>query len=481
MINHIDNIIPKFKTTPFKHQLDDYMSSRDSVWYAILWEMGLGKSKLLLDTASWLYSQGKIDGLLIIAPKGSYLSWVYDQVPDHLSDDIDYRIGYWSSSLKKNEEREAMEVLSPSTDALDIACVNIEALSHKRGALYCAKFVTTHRTLMCIDESTGIKSHKALRTKTALKLGKFAKYRRIMTGTPVTQSPLDLYSQCQFLEHGCLGFTSFFAFKNFYADIIQLRLGTRTFPKIVGFRNLEDLSQKLSKFSTRRLKSECLDLPDKLYETRYIEMTAAQQTMYETMRDLCVVQLESSIVTVTSVLTAIIKLQEILCGHIKDENGTYHDVPTNRLDALLSVVEEAQGSFIVWCNFVRDVEQVSAALTEAGISNAMYYGKTSDEDRVSAIKNFQGGTIRGFVGTAACGGVGNTLTAASTVIYYSNGYNLQTRLQSEDRAHRIGQTKKVTYVDLIIPGTIDEKIVKALKHKKNVADQVLDNWRTLLA
>lgn len=469
------------KPVPFKHQFDALKRSADAREFALFMEMGTGKSKVLLDTADHLWRINEIDAVLIVAPKGTYMNWFYSEIPTHLI--APNKSAYYSSSMRvaQRENTEKVMMLPSDQSFLKVICMNVEALSHRSGYEFASRFLSGHRALLCIDESTTIKTPKAQRTKSAIKLGKLAKYRRIMSGTPITQSPLDLFSQMGFLNWNILGFKSYYAFRNQFAEIQQVKLGSRFFPKITGYKNLNELQDKIRDHCYRVTKEECLDLPPKVYTRRYVELTDTQRRIYDQMRKEFVLQFESGSVTVTNALTMIVRLQQILCGHTKTDDGVIVDLPNARLDVLKEVIEETQGKVIIWCNFRHDIEQIHKLLSTMEVPHVLYYGDTGDEDRQFAIDSFQDSPlVKVFVGTTATGGMGITLTAAQTVIYYSNNYNLQMRLQSEDRAHRIGQTKTVTYIDLIVPNSIDDKILTALQNKKNLADQVLNSWREIL-
>jgi SNF2 family DNA or RNA helicase len=330
---------------------------------------------------------------------------------------------------------------------------------------------------MAIDESTTIKSHTSARSKNTEKVGIGARYRRIMTGSPVTKSPMDLYQQCAFLSDDCLDTHSFYAFQNRYADIVERQLATHTFRQVVGYRRLDELKQKLDEFAFRVTKEECLDLPDKVYLRREVELTDEQIQAYKQMTEIALAQVEDGLVTTTNALTQLMRLHQITCGHVKLDDGTVVNLPHKRIDELLAAIEETDGKVIIWATYRHDIEDIKFHLQTAyGMASvATYYGETSSDERERIVDDFQdpNSALRFFVGNPSTGGYGLTLTAASTVIYYSNSFDLEKRLQSEDRAHRIGQTKNVTYVDLIAPHTVDEKIVKALREKINIATQVL--------
>jgi len=256
-------------------------------------------------------------------------------------------------------------------------------------------------------------------------------------------------------------------------------MGVKNFQEIVSFQRLDELSEKLDKFATRVLKEECLDLPAKVYVRRKVEMTPDQKKLYFQMSEYALAQLaDGKQATTVNILTQIMRLQQIACGHFQPDEGVpIEAIKNNRLDELLTVCEENSGKSIIWATWTHDIKAIEEALAKAygPDSVASYYGGTAQEDRQEIVRRFQdrADPLRFFVGQPSTGGYGITLTAASTVVYYSNSYNLEHRIQSEDRAHRIGQTKSVTYIDLYTPGTIDEKITRALRDKINLAGEVL--------
>jgi SNF2 family DNA or RNA helicase len=364
-----------------------------------------------------------------------------------------------------------------SLDKLRIMIMNVEAFSTEKGVAYARTFLRVTSAFMAVDESTTIKTPNAKRTKSIIKVAREARYRRIATGSPVTKSPLDLYSQCEFLGPECLNSASFYAFQARYAILVERKLPTHTFKQIVGYRRLDELQEKLNGFSFRVTKDECLDLPDKIYTRRDVELTPEQKKYYDQMKLMALALVDGNLMSTNNALTQLMRLHQICCGHVKLDDGQQIDIPNNRITELLSVLEETSGKVIIWANYRRDIENIRLALQkEYGMTSvATYYGDTEAEDRQNIVDQFQdpASELRFFVGNPRTGGYGLTLTAAHTVIYYSNSFDLEVRLQSEDRAHRIGQTNKVTYVDLIAKDTVDEHIVKALRNKINIASQVL--------
>jgi len=465
----------KFKTEPYAHQLSALEKSWDKKVYAYFMEMGTGKSKVLVDNMAMLYDKGKINGALIIAPKGVYRNWYSQEIPNHLASHIDHKTVLWTALTSKTKDKEYQQLFKVDLD-LHILIMNVEAFSTKKGLEFATRFLNCHNSLVAVDESTTIKTPTAKRTKAILALGKLAKYRRILTGSPVTKSPLDLYTQCGFLDEELLGFGSYYSFRNRYAVMRNANFGGRRVQLIAGYQRLDELSKILKPFSDRVLKEDCLDLPEKTYIEREVELTDEQLQTYSTMKAAALASLKGKRATAPHVLTQLMRLHQITCGHLKNDDETITELKSNRMTSLLQLLEEVDGKAIIWANYVHDIKQIITAIEDkfGDDSIVAYYGKITAEERQRNIWEFQNNPkCRFFVGNPQTGGYGITLTAANTVIYYSNGYDLEKRLQSEDRAHRIGQKKAVTYVDLITPKTVDEKIRKALRKKINIATEIM--------
>jgi SNF2 family DNA or RNA helicase len=466
-----------FKNKPFLHQKAYLSRFWDREVGALFADMGTGKSFMVINNVSMLYDVGELTAALIVAPKGVYRNWVDSELPKHLPSHIVHRIALWSPSPRK-AEADALNKIMEVTEDLKILVMNIEALSTVKGMKFAQLFLQCFPALMAIDESTTIKTPSAQRAKNAVKIGKYAKYRRIMTGSPVTKSPMDLYQQCLFLSEECLNVASYYAFQSRYAVTIERNMARHSFKQIVGYRKLDELQEKLDDFSFRVTKAECLDLPDKLYTKREVDLTEEQGKAYMEMKNMALALFEDGQMTSTiNALTQLMRLHQIVCGHIKLDNGEVREIPSNRIKELISLTEEFEGKAIIWATYRHDIEAIKLELQKIYGMNSVgtYYGDTEEEDRQAAVRNFQDpdNEMRFFVGNPRTGGYGLTLTAASVVIYYSNSFDLEVRMQSEDRAHRIGQTKNVTYVDLIAPKTVDEKIVQALRNKIDIANQVL--------
>jgi SNF2 family DNA or RNA helicase len=430
----------KFKTKPYQHQLIALEKSWNRETYAYFMEMGTGKTKVLIDNVAMLYDKGKIDGLLVIAPKGVIGTWHKQELPAHLPDHINNVSTLWQANITKAQSRK-LGNLFKTGEELHILIMNVEAFSTGKGLDFAKKFLLSHKTLMAIDESTTIKNPKAIRTKNIIHISDMAKYRRILTGAPVTKNPLDLFSQCFFLDPYHLDHASYYSFRTRYAIMKTAYISGRSIQLVSGFKHLDELAEKIKPFSYRVLKEDCLDLPPKIYMKRNIDLSTEQKKVYKEMKEKALANLHGKQITTMTALTQLMRLQQITCGHFVADDGTTQQIKSNRLNELMDILDEVEGKAIIWAQHREAFQNDSK--------------------------------VRYLVGTPQTGGYGITLHAANTVIYYSNGYDLEKRLQSEDRAHRIGQHKPVTYIDILAEETVDEKIVKALRKKINIASEVM--------
>jgi len=468
----------KFKTKPYNHQLQALEKSWAEKTYALFMEMGTGKSKVLVDNLAMLYDQAAIRGALIVAPKGVYKNWHDIELPVHLPDHIKHTKVLWEPSNSKKKQLE-LDTLFDKKGDLKILIMNVEAFSTKKGLDFAHSFLNmlAGKALLGIDESTTIKNPTAKRTKNILTLGNLASYRRILTGSPVTKSPLDLYTQCMFLDKKHLGLDSYYSYRARYAHMVKRNFGGRQVQIVDSYRRLDELAGKLDSFSYRVLKEDCLDLPPKVFTTRTVELSDEQKEQYVMMKKAAIAEHKGKLMSSATALTTLLRLHQITCGTFKADDGTVTPIKNNRITALMDCVEEIEGKAIIWATYREDIKNIVAALKKAygEASTVEYHGGVDATLRQDNIAQFQQvkGPTRFFVGNPQTGGYGITLTAANTVIYYSNNYDLEKRLQSEDRAHRIGQTGSVTYVDLVAEKTIDERIIKSLKDKVNIANEIM--------
>lgn len=476
-----------FKTQPYKHQHDCWKISRDKTSFALFLDMGCGKTKVILDTAGYLYQKKEITGHIIVAPKGVYLNWVDEEIPKHMSDAVPIRMAYWSSYARKRE-LQALEDLYKPGECLRILVVNIEAFNSEKAVNMMVKFMSKYKCLMTIDESTTIKNPRAKRTKICINLGKYAAYRRICSGNPIPNGPLDLYSQSEFLRKNLMGFTNFYAFRNRFAVMQNIKLGKQSFDKVVGYKDLAYLKTLMNKFAFIIKKEDCLDLPEKIYMPLIdVEMGPHQTKAYKEMREDAIVILEDGASTAQMAMTQLLRLHQIACGFIKpdDMDEIPFGEPNDRIEQMLEIIDQAPGKVIIWATYRYNIQQIISVLSEKYGKDSVvhYYGSTSTDDRRDAKRLFQdpNSTVKYMVSNPETGKWGNTWVQATTVIYYSNNYNLEARSQSEDRAHRIGQTKNVAYFDLRVRDSVDDRIIKVLKSKKVLTDDIVaSNWRWFL-
>ena len=461
-----------YKTQPYEHQRKALAESADRTTYALFMEMGTGKTKTTIDNIAYLYLKKRIDSALIVAPKSVYTVWK-NEIETHLPDSIERKVYAW-----KVDKPKQLQPFIVKKGPLKFFLINVEALSTKKGLDICNKYLLNQpNNIVVIDESTTIKNPKAKRTKNILALRWRAKMRRILTGSPVTKSPLDLYTQCAFLDPALLGFKSYYAFRNRYCTFDEVYIARGEAIMVPdGYTNLDELEQKLKQFSIRLTKDECLDIPDKIYQKREIMITGDQKRVYERLRIEALAKFENETISVHNQLTELLRLHQVANGYCKSDDGEILQFNNEKLKALLEILEETDQKVIIWATYVHNINEIIASLNDKYGSETVVsiFGETSQSDRMLAVDRFQNDDkCRFFVGNPTTGGYGLTLTAAKYVIYYSNNYNLEVRKQSEDRAHRIGQNKNVVYIDIMAKDTIDEKIVQALKRKNQLSAKTL--------
>lgn len=496
--------LSKFKTQPYRHQLECLNKFGRQQAFALLAEMGTGKTWIVINNIADLWSSEDCDAVLVLATNGVHTNWTRLELPKQMPDWVRYRAAAWVSTPNKKEKEDLESLFSnPGSGELRILTMNHEALQTKRGIEFAERFCMTGRRVMIVaDESDAYKNPTAARTKALMKLRRLSYWRRIMSGTPINNAPFDAFSQFSFLDEHILGTTSFYAFKAEYAEMLQQgnplleaikkRSGSRFTPQVVArgvggrpkYRNLEKLSKLIAPHSFRVLKKDCLDLPDKIYKTLVFSMTREQIEIYKKAEQECRLVFMNE-ETPFNKLVAVTKLAQITSGyyiHPLSEEPVRIEGDNPKLDLLVERVQkivEAGEKVIIWARYRIEIEDIVARLRAEGIEYVEYHGGVKKGDRVDAIEAFERGSASVFVGNQQAGGTGITLVAASYVIYFSNNFSLRDRLQSEDRAHRIGQKKNVTYINIAAKGTIDEVVIRALTSKKDVADTIIDRGLAL--
>lgn len=465
-------------TTSFKHQVTAINLSKDRPYFALFMEQGTGKSHVIIATWTHLFRQGELDGVLLLAPSGVQHMWERNEIPIHSPlNHEELQICCWHNGMPKRQQNIwSYHTENHNPKQLLVLCANIEAIRTEPFRKSITKFVNQRKWMFVIDESTTVKNHKSDQAKECFKIAAFAKYTRILTGTPITQSPLDLFSQCRILSRAALPYDSWTTFKAEFANEIQQRFGHRSFAKILNYKNEDKLAQIVGSFSYRVLKADCLDLPPKVYNTRYVELTAEQKRIYNELVTTSLATLANAeFVLVTTVLALLTRLHQVTMGYVPNEDKELVQIPHNRGPVLRELLEQTPTKAIIFCRFMEDIRQVEKVLLEIGDphSYVKYTGEETAENKTNAVDQFQNRpTCRYFLATKAAAR-GLTLTAAEQVVYYSQDYSLEARLQSEDRAHRSGQTKSVVYTDLVARGTVEEKIIAALQGKKELAASVM--------
>lgn len=464
---------------PFKHQQEIFDQTKAEKYWGLFLEQGTGKSRITIDTAAWLYAQGEIDGVLVVAPNGVQRNWITDEFPKHLHPDVPH-FGFCYSTRRAGTQEQGRKVdaLFAYKEFATLA-MSYDALVTDAGKAVARKFLSQRRCLYVLDESTRVKNPTAIRTKTILASSKFAPYRRILTGTPITNGPFDVYSQMKFLDEDFWkphGFSSYTVFKQFFGVFRRMtnKHTGRMFDQCVSYQNLPILQRILATHTSRVLKEDVLDLPSKLFSNRYFDMTPTQQRMYHELKTDYVTRLEGfeDDIVAGLAIVRLMRLQQITCNYIPTEP----DKPlamigdkNPRLELLEEITEDVPHQAIIWSRFTKDIDLICDML---GKKAARYDGQVDENGRIETLNKFHGGEAQFFVGNPAACSEGLTLTEAKTVIRYTNNFKLAERLQSDDRAHRIGQDKPVHYIDLVCQGTIDQHIVKSLLSKFDIASQL---------
>lgn len=452
-----------------------------------------GKSAPCVAEAAALFEAGEIEQLLVLAPNNVHRNWVTDEIPAHMPAEILEKtclLG-WTSSYQTKRFQRQMDELIRHEDGLRIFCMSYSGIMTKVGGRFTRRFLDRGRTLYVADESHLIKSPGSKRTKRVLASSKYAIMRRILSGTPITNSPFDIYSQLKFLdpevwhEIGCQTFAAFKTHFGIFEQrmVLDKKKGKlREYPELITYRNLNQLNQMVDTYGSRLLKEDVLDLPPKLYSTRYFELEPSVRRVYDEIREEFMAFLESGeIVTAPLAIVRMIRLQQVTSGYIPADGDGPDNVTmlspaanTRRIQALLEILEEHRGHHtLVWAKYTNDIRMIAQAVKQAGFSCRTYYGATSEKDRDKNKADFQAGEYDVLVGNPAAAGLGLTLHRATLCVFFNSTYRLDERKQAEDRAHRIGQERPVLIVDLVAKDTIDELIVRALRRKQKLSDIIL--------
>jgi SNF2 family DNA or RNA helicase len=486
---------PAIKTPQLAHQRQEYLESREKTARAIFWEMGLGKSKLIIDVASHLHKTNKIDALVVIAPNATYPNWIRIECPKHMAADYVHLIYPKTDSQRDTLHRMIFTDPTEFQGKLRVVTIGFDALAMTDRAYdFLERFVRIHRTMLVVDESTAIKNRKTKTSIRVKKLGRLAHRRWILTGTPAANSPFDLHSQIEFLNPefwGWHGLKSYAAFKSEFGVWKTRRMGARMFPELEEYRGLDKLHDIISEIASRLTKEDSgVELPPKMYELKTFDMVPAQKKLYEQVRKRLWAELEGGLeVDARLAVTRLIRLHQIASGFVTADDTV--DVPAGveempdlrlllknrvladiippeenpRLDLLRELISQTTGKVIIWARFTREIDQICDMLGEDALR---YDGQVNDRSRTWALERFCDPTDtkhRFLVANVKSISHGVTLIVAKTMIYYSNDYSPEKRLQSEDRFHRIGQDQPVLIVDMAAYGTVDIKLLEGLLEK----------------
>lgn len=450
-------------TKPMRHQEDALAKLLPIKWGAAFMDMGTGKSLTAIIMAASRHARGKIDNVLWFTPV-SLMDNVRRQIKEHTGTD------------------EQVHVFNAKTNEVSVPdvfwyVIGLESMGSSNRTVLTAHKLIDERTMIIIDESDKIKGHRAKRTKRLTLLARPARYRLIMTGTPISQGVVDLFAQMSFLSPKILGYTSFYSFAANHLEYSDKYRGM-----IVKSHNTEELANKIKPYVYQVTKDQCLDLPNKQYINRICFLTGEQKQAYELtkafyleMADM-MVHSDSEWEKTLWLFRLFSSLQQIASGYI-NEYGKKRFFEHKRLELLQQVISEIASDepIIIWCKYLHDIQAISKALADDWGQDQVceYHGSLSTKERNANESRFHAGA-KFFLATPSTGGHGLTLVEASYVMFYSNSFKYAERIQAEDRVHRIGQTRKVTYISLWADCGIEDRIYQALSRKKDARDEFRD-------
>ena len=475
------------KKKPFEHQQKEFDAHCFDLWRAIHWEQGTGKTYLALWEAEELFKQGKIECLFVLAPNCLHTNWINYEIPELVS--VPHKaFAYQSKRAKTKKHQAEVDAIYNYRGGLPILTMAYDAIKTPIGKKTAQRFLKTKKCFYILDESNRIKTPGAAVTKTVVASGRHAKYKRTLCGTPITNTPFDIYTQFRFLEEDYwketpYGLSAFEDFKTFFGIWQQQKIRVpggklREFKKCVSYQNLHLLTELVANVSSRVLKEDVLkDLPPKLYSYKGFEMTSKQKELYSQLETEFMADLDGEMIFTPLAITRMLRLQQVTCGYLPtgDEHiCTPLEGKNPRLQLLQEIVQDLPHKAIIWARFIKDIDLICEAL---GTKAVRWDGSIPDDVREENKRRFKQcplEEVQFIVATPESMGEGHTLTEAKTVIYYSNSYKLKERLQSEDRPHRAGQTDNVHIIDLIADNTQDTNIIEALRGKFDSASAVID-------
>ena len=481
-----------FRTEPYTHQFREFELHCEDEARALLWQMRTGKSKLIVDTACHLYERGLIDAVVVLAPNGVHENWIRREVPKHSWPSTAYKALAWRTSVAGDmgvkrvaaAEREAWherhEAWWRAADhmlALPVLvwfAFNSESVTRDDVRKFLARLVRRRRFKLVVDESDDFRTPGSKRTRMVRALANKAAYRRILTGTVITNSPLAAWSQYELLQPGALGFSKYGDFKSRHAvyEIASTRQG-RKYPKLKEYTNLDELREHMARWSSVVLRKDCEDLPDVVERVRRITPSDDQLRLYRELHSQFVLAVGDAEVSVGENTARLTKLQQVLSGFLIDEYGDVHDVPGSnpRLEALSDEVYLSTGKVLIWCQFREDIDRVVARLMADGHRVVEYHGRVSDEDKQLALAGLRDDPdVKGLIGQYQAGSRGLDMSAATEIFNYSHTFDAIKHEQSKERATVVGG-ENIGLVQFVAPG-VDEYIRDNVRRKISMADAV---------
>lgn len=467
------------KMKPFDHQASEMAAHGLDKVRAIHWEQGTGKSWLGLSTAETLKAAGEIDALFILAPPGLHTNWIDYEIPDHLS--IPHEsIAFKSKRAKTKKHMAACEAVLNS-QSFPILAMSYPGIKTVAGKKLAKRFLKKHRCLYIADESNRIKTPSAKVTRTVLASADYATYKRTLCGTPITNTPFDVYTQFRFLDKNFwantpYGLGSYQCFKTFFGVWEKGYNGTqdREYDVLVGYKNMEILTDLVKQMSSRVLKEDVLDLPPKLYSYAGFEMTPKQWKLYKEIEDEFMAEIDGEMVFTPLAITRLLRLQQISCGYLPtgiENECIMIEAKNPRLQALGEITQDLPHKAIIWARFIKDIDLICEMLGDKAVR---WDGSIGEDDREENKRRFKTEDVQFLVATPESMGEGHTLNEAKTTIYYSNSFKMKERHQSEARNHRAGQENQVNYIDIVADNTKDVDIIDALRIKFDNASTIVD-------
>ena len=429
---------------------------------AFLMQMGCGKSLTAIGTAGMLYQTGKVTRILVVSPLSITGVW-----QDEFSRYADFP--YSMTVLKGSSAHREEELSKIPDEGLQVVVTNYESAWRTEDAL-----LAYDADLIIADEGHKMKENRSRQSKGMQKLGDRARYKLLLTGTVITNRELDVFSQYRFLDSSIFG-TSFYVFRNRYFDMTGYGNHIPVFRRCMG----DDFLQKMHSIAYRVRKDECLDLPDISEETRYVELEKDAMDRYRELEKESYTELNGADVSAVNVLTKILRLSQLTGGHLTDDTGNSSEVSCAKLDALSDIIDtamEEEQKIVIMARFVPEMDQIEAMLGKKGIGYACIRGGVKDRD--GEVRKFQNEpSCRVFMGQIAAAGLGITLTAAHTMVFYSLDYSMSNFEQAKARIHRISQKNDCLYIYLTAKGTIDGRVLRALRKKQDLAKALVDDYR----